>query len=47
MADVFAAVQGPWNGRSGFRLDASAYLVKYFDADDFEQSEVRGGVFYD
>ena len=47
MADVFAAVQGPWNGRSGFRLDASAYLVKYFDADDFDQSEVRGGIFYD
>ncbi|MFQ5983437.1 MAG: tol-pal system YbgF family protein, partial [Woeseiaceae bacterium] len=47
MADVFASIQGPWNGRSGFRLDGSAYLVKYVDADEFDQSEVRGGVFYD
>jgi tetratricopeptide (TPR) repeat protein len=47
MADVFATVQGPWNGKSGFRLDASAYLVKYFDADEFDQSQLQGGVFYD
>lgn len=47
MADVFATVQGPWNGHSGFRLDASAYLVKYFDADEFDQSQLRGGAFYD
>jgi len=47
LADVFASIQGPWNGRSGFRFDTSAYLVKYSDADDFDQSEVRGGVLYD
>jgi opacity protein-like surface antigen len=47
MSDVFASIQGPWNGRSGFRFDAGAYLVTYFDADDFDQSEFRGGVFYD
>jgi tetratricopeptide (TPR) repeat protein len=47
MLDLFAVVQGPWDGRSGFRLDGSIYTVKYFDADDFDQSEVRGAVFYD
>jgi hypothetical protein len=47
MTDVFVSIQGPWNGRSGFRLDGSAYLIKYFDADEFDQSEVRGGVFYE
>lgn len=47
MADVFATLQGPWNGRSGFRVDAGAYLVKYFNAEEFDQSEIRGGVFYD
>jgi hypothetical protein len=47
MVDVFAAVQGPWSGRSGVRFDASAYLIKYFDAGDFDQAEVAGGVFYD
>lgn len=47
MAEVFATLQGPWNGRSGFRVDAGAYLVKYFDAEEFDQSEIRGSVFYD
>jgi len=47
MADVFAAIQGPWNGRSGVRFDASAYLIRYSDAGDFDQAEVAGGVFYD
>jgi tetratricopeptide (TPR) repeat protein len=47
MADLFAVVQGPWDGRNGLRLDGSAYLVKYFDADEFDQNQLRGGVFYD
>jgi len=47
MSDVFASIQGPWNGRSGVRLDGSAYLVRYFDADEFDQSQLRGGIFYD
>jgi tetratricopeptide (TPR) repeat protein len=47
MVDLFAMVKGPWDGRSGFRLDGSAYLVRYFDADEFDQSNVRGGVLYD
>ena len=47
MADLFASIRGPWNGRSGFRLDGSTYLVRYSDADEFDQFQVRGGVFYD
>ena len=47
MADLFASVGGPWTGRNGFRLEGSAYLVKYFDADEFDQSEIGGGAFYD
>jgi hypothetical protein len=47
MAEVFAAFSGPWTGRSGLRVEGSAYLLNYFDADDFDQSEVQGGVFYE
>ena len=47
MTDVFASFSGPWNGRSGLRLEGSAYLVKYVDAGEFDQSEIRGGVFYE
>ena len=47
MADVFGSIQGPWNGRSGFRLNGTGYLIRYFDADEFDQSDFRGRVFYD
>jgi len=47
VADLFASIQGPYNGESGFRVDASLYLIKNFDATDFDQSEVYGGVMYD
>jgi hypothetical protein len=47
MADFFAVIRGPWSGRSGFRLDGSAYVVRFFDADQFDQSQFRGGLFYD
>jgi hypothetical protein len=47
MADVFASFSGPWKGRSGLRVEGSAYLVKYTDADDFDQSELQGGAFYE
>lgn len=46
-ADLFASVRGPWTGRNGFRVEGSAYLVRYFDADEFDQSEISAGVFYD
>jgi hypothetical protein len=38
---------GPWTGRSGLRVEGSAYLVKYADAGDFDQTELQGGVFYE
>lgn len=47
MADLFASVKGPFNGASGFRVDASLYIVRNFDADEFDQSELYGGVMYD
>lgn len=47
MADLFASVRGPWTGRNGFRLEGNAYLLKYVDADAFDQSEISGGGFYD
>lgn len=47
MTDAFASFSGPWSGRSGFRVEGSAYLVHYVDADDFDQSQISGGVFYD
>jgi hypothetical protein len=47
MTDAFVSFSGPWNGQSGLRVEGSAYLVRYFDADDFDQSQVAGGVFYD
>lgn len=47
MVDVFAAFSGPWKGRKGLRVEGSAYMIKYMDADDFDQSEIQGGVFYE
>ena len=47
MTDVFASASGPWSGRSGIRFEGSAYLVRYFDADEFDQSQIAGGAFYD
>lgn len=47
MADVFGSIRSPSNGRNGFRLDASAYLARYFDSDEFDQSDVYGKIFYD
>jgi len=45
-ADFFASVQGPWPGQDRISVDGNFYLVRYFDADDFDQSEFRGRVFY-
>lgn len=47
MTDLFAAFSGPWNGRSGFRFEGNAYLVRYPDADEFNQFQMGGAVFYD
>ena len=45
--DVFASIQGPWDKESGFRVDASLYVIRNFDADDFDQTEIRSGALYD
>lgn len=45
--DLFASIKGPYNGVSGFRVDGSVYVVKNFNADEFDQSELQGGVMYD
>ena len=47
VADLFASIKGPYNGENGFRVDASLYVIRNFDADEFDQSEVYGGVMYD
>jgi tetratricopeptide repeat protein len=47
VADLFASIRGPYNGESGLRVDGSLYVIKNFDADEFDQSEVYAGVMYD
>lgn len=47
MADVFANVSGPWRDGSGVRFEGSAYLVRYADADEFDQAELRVATFYE
>ncbi len=47
LAEVFASITGPWSGRNGLRVEGSAYLVKYTDAEDFDQSQLSGGLFYE
>ncbi len=47
MADLFASFIGPRTGSDGFRLRGSAYLIRYSDADEFDQAEVRLGGFYE
>jgi hypothetical protein len=46
MIDFFGHVRGAPGLLGGFMLDASAYLVAYPDASDFDQSEVRLGGLY-
>lgn len=47
MADVFANVSGPWRNDEGVRFEGSAYLVRYADADEFDQAEIRAATFYE
>lgn len=47
MLDLFGMFRGPLNTRNGFRAEGSAYLVKYLDANDFDQAEFRGKAFYE
>lgn len=45
--DFFASIKGPYNGVSGFRFDGSVYVIRNFDADEFDQAELYGGAMYD
>lgn len=47
MADIFASVRTPGNRTTNIRFEGSAYLARYFDADEFDQAEIKGRVFYD
>jgi len=47
MVDAFASVIGPRSGRDGLRFRGSAYVIKYADADEFDQSELLAGGFYE
>ena len=47
LVDAFLTIAGPWSGGNGFRVHGSAYLVRYPDAGDFDQSGIRGGTFYE
>ena len=47
MAELFASITGPWSGRNGLRVEGGAYLVKYMDADDFDQTHLSGGLSYE
>ena len=47
MADIWASFVGPRTGRDGFRLRGSAYIVRYADADEFDQAELRVGGFHE
>ena len=46
MADAFLSLTGTPAALRGLMVDASAYLVTYTDADDFDQSEFRLGGMY-
>jgi hypothetical protein len=46
MIDFFGHVRGAPAFLGGFLFDASAYLIAYPDADDFDQSEYRAGGLY-
>lgn len=47
LADIWASFVGPRTGRDGFRLRGSAYVIRYADADEFDQSELRVGGFHE
>lgn len=48
MLDIFASVAWPLPAQSGsWRVEGSAYGIRYFDADDFDQNEISAGVVYE
>jgi len=47
MLDFFGSLQGPFSDRHGVRLDAMAYVVRYLDVSEFDQSALQLGAYYD
>lgn len=47
LIDGFVSVSGPWQRDGGLRAEATAYMARYADAGDFDQSEIEGRVVYD
>lgn len=45
--EMFGTLRGPYRDGSALKLDAAALIVRYFDADDFDQSTVYVGGLYD
>lgn len=46
MMDAFATVRGPLGKLRGLGFDATAYVIQYFDASEFDQSEFQGKLHY-
>lgn len=47
LVEMYASVTGFPAETYRLRVEGSAYLVRYVDADDFDQSQLSGGVIYD
>ncbi len=46
MLDVFGLVRGPVANSESFNFELNGYAVAYADADDFDQLDFRGSIFY-
>ena len=47
VAEFFGSVKGPLGRVSGAGVEAGLYIVRNFDADEFDQTQVYGGAAYD
>jgi len=46
-AELYTSIQGPSNWLDALQLEASLYMIRYVDADEYDQSEILGGAFYE
>ena len=48
MLDIFATVARPFSDQpGGWRFEGSVYGIRYFDADEFDQNEIRADAVYE
>lgn len=47
IVDAYGSLQGPYTGKNGFQLDAAAYVIRYLDNGDFDQTAIQLGAVYD